>query len=53
MEITEMTAKHFLGLPYLSVSAHPRHIQKSMYLFQAKDVAQRDRAKWVVAGAEA
>ena len=53
MEITEMTAKHFLGLPYVRVSAHPRHVQKSMYLFQAKDVAEGDRAKWAVAGAGA
>ena len=29
VEITEMSAKSFLGMPYVSVSAHSRHIQKS------------------------
>ena len=29
LEITEITQKRFLGLPYVQVSAHSRHIQKS------------------------
>ncbi len=29
LEITEVTQKRFLGLPYVHVSAHSRHIQKS------------------------
>jgi hypothetical protein len=29
LEITEITQKRFLGLPYVHVSAHSRHIQKS------------------------
>jgi hypothetical protein len=33
LEITQVTAKRFLGLPYVSVSAHSRHIQKSLVLF--------------------
>ncbi len=53
MEITELTAKHFLGVPYVNVSAHPRHIQKGLYLFQAKDAVEGDRAKWVATGAAA
>ena len=31
-EITQVACKRFLGLPYVSVSAHSRHIQKSMFL---------------------
>jgi hypothetical protein len=33
LEITSVTAKSFLGLPYVSVSAHSRHVQKSKMLF--------------------
>jgi hypothetical protein len=33
LEITRVTAKRFLGVPYVSVSAHSRHIQKSLILF--------------------
>ena len=33
LEITLVAAKRSLGLPYVSVSAHSRHIQKSMVLF--------------------
>ncbi len=29
VEITEVAAKSFLGMPYVNVSAHSRHIQKS------------------------
>jgi hypothetical protein len=29
VEITEVSAKSFLGLPYVNVSAHSRHIQES------------------------
>ncbi|MEO6726596.1 MAG: hypothetical protein ABIU20_03545 [Blastocatellia bacterium] len=32
LEITQVAAKHSLGLPYVSVSAHSRHIQKSVVL---------------------
>jgi hypothetical protein len=32
LEITEVSAKQFLGFPYLQVSAHSRHIQKSPFL---------------------
>jgi hypothetical protein len=30
LEIDGVTAHSFLGMPYVSVSAHPRHIQKGM-----------------------
>jgi len=34
LEITQVAAKRFLGLPYVSVSAHSRHIQASQVLFE-------------------
>ena len=33
LEITQVAEKRFLGLPYVSVSAHSRHIQASAVLF--------------------
>ena len=45
VEITQVAAKRFLGLPYVTVSAHPRHIQESKVLFHLKRVAEWDRAK--------
>ncbi len=30
IEITQVTDKSFLKMPYVSVSAHPRHLQKGM-----------------------
>jgi hypothetical protein len=32
LEITKISAKRFLGFPYVHVSAHSRHIQKSPFL---------------------
>ena len=32
LEINEISAKQFLGFPYVHVSAHSRHIQKSLFL---------------------
>ncbi len=32
LEITQIVAKHFLGVPYTVVSAHSRHVQQSCYL---------------------
>lgn len=32
LEVTEISAKRFLGIPYTVVSAHSRHIQQSCYL---------------------
>jgi hypothetical protein len=45
LEIGHVAAKRFLGLPYVTVSAHPRHIQESMFLFHTKRLAEWDRAK--------
>ena len=32
LEITGIVAKHFLGVPYVTVSAHSRHMQESCQL---------------------
>ena len=32
LEITGIVAKRFLGVPYVTVSAHSRHLQQSCYL---------------------
>ena len=45
IEITRVVAKRFLRLPYVAVSAHPRHIQESVFLFHAKHLAEWERAK--------
>jgi hypothetical protein len=33
LEITHVAAKRFLGLPYVCVSAHSRHVQQSRTIF--------------------
>ena len=45
LEITQVVAKRFLGLPYVTISAHSRHIQESTSLSHAKRLAQWGRAK--------
>ena len=35
LEITQVVCKRFLGMPYVSVSGHARHIQGSMFLSRA------------------
>ena len=45
LEITQIEAKRFLGLPYARVSAHSRHIQENAFLLQAKEHQEWDRAK--------
>jgi hypothetical protein len=32
LEVTEITARRFLGVPYVTASAHPRHMQQSCNL---------------------
>jgi hypothetical protein len=39
LEITQVAAKRFLTMPYVSVSAHWRHIQESRLLFENQDIA--------------
>ena len=33
LEITKIDAKRFLGLPQTTITAHARHVQESMFLF--------------------
>lgn len=49
LEITHVAAKRFLGLPYVTVSGHPRHIQESMFLFHAQRLAEGGQAKLAAA----
>ena len=47
LEVTEIVAKRFLGVPYVTVSAHSRHMQQSCYLdsAEARQTSQHD-AEW-------
>jgi len=40
LEITEVSTKKFLGFPYVHVSAHSRHIQKSPFLQEPAERAE-------------
>jgi hypothetical protein len=44
VEISQVAAKGFLGLPYVTVAAHPRHIQERVFLFDIERLAESDRA---------
>lgn len=41
LEITRIVSKRFLGIPFLCITAHSRHIQKGMSLVPAKDFVLR------------
>jgi hypothetical protein len=41
VEITKVYSKQFLGVPFMSVTAHSRHIQEDVYLVPAKDFVLR------------
>jgi hypothetical protein len=47
LEVTEIAARRFLGVPYVTVSAHSRHMQQSCYLdsTEARQTSQHD-AEW-------
>jgi hypothetical protein len=45
LEITQVEAKRFLGLPCVSVAAHWRHIQESLVLFHAKRLAEWEKVE--------
>jgi hypothetical protein len=47
LEVTGIVAKRFLGLPYATVSAHSRHVQRSCYLEgdEQRQISQ-DNAEW-------
>jgi hypothetical protein len=44
LEISQVAAKSFLGLPYVAVTAHPRHIQEGVFLFHAERLGEWGRA---------
>ena len=41
LEVTEIISKRFLGIPFMSVTAHSRHIQQGIGLNLAKDLVSR------------
>jgi predicted amino acid-binding ACT domain protein len=41
LEITKVVLKRFLGIPFMSVTAHSRHIQQGIALVPAKDFVLR------------
>jgi hypothetical protein len=41
LEITKVVSKRFLGIPFLSVTAHSRHIHQGIGLVPAKDFVLR------------
>jgi hypothetical protein len=45
LEITQIEKKRFLGLPYVTVCAHSRHIQENEFLLRASDHQDWDQAK--------
>ena len=45
LEISRVAGKSFLGLPCVSVAGHARHIQESIYLFQAKPISEWGQAQ--------
>ena len=49
LEITQLAAKRFLGHWRVNLTAHPRHIQESMFLFHTKEATERDRAQLAAA----
>jgi hypothetical protein len=47
LEVTEIVARRFLGVPYVTLAAHSRHMQQSCYLDSAleRQTSQRN-AEW-------
>jgi hypothetical protein len=47
LEVTGIVGSHFLGVPYVTVSAHSRHMQQGCYLdsSQARQ-SSHDNAEW-------
>jgi len=47
LEVTELVARNFLGVPYVTMSAHSRHLQHSCNLdsAEARQTSQ-DNAEW-------
>jgi len=53
LEITRVASKRFLGLPYMSVGAHSRHIQESLILFSAERIQESGGTKLTATRAKA
>jgi hypothetical protein len=43
LELSHVAAKSFLGVPYVMVSGHARHIQESIYLFRPNSISAADQ----------
>ena len=41
LELTKVVSRRFLGIPFMSVTAHSRHIQRDICLVSAKDFVLR------------
>ena len=52
LESSRVVAKTMLGLPYVTVAGHARHIQESLYLFRAKHITGLDQPKLAAVGTE-
>jgi hypothetical protein len=47
LEVTAIVARHFLGVPYVTVSAHSRHMQQSCNMDSAETRrTSQDDAEW-------
>lgn len=45
LELTKIVSKRFLGIPFMSVTAHARHIQKDIGLVAAKSFVKTNSIK--------
>ena len=45
LEVTDIRRKYFLGIPYLSISANPRHIQEGAQICSIVQRAQDGSAE--------
>jgi hypothetical protein len=45
LELTKIVSKRFLGIPFMSVTAHARHIQKDIGLIPAKNFVETNSIK--------
>ncbi len=49
LEISRVAVKSFMGLPYVAVTGHARHIQESIYLFHTKDISEWNESRLAAA----
>lgn len=53
LEITRVASKRFLGLPYMRVGAHTRHVQEGLILFSAERTQESGGTKLTATRAKA